>query len=217
MRQDVHKKCKYCKTCQLSKRLHRNYGELAPKEAEYIPWHTVCVDFIGPWIIKQLKSGKIIKLSFSCLTMIDPASSWPEIAVLPGGDIDSALMSKLFNIHWLTHYPRPQQVQFDNGSEFKLHFKALCKEYGIKGKPTSYKNPQANSIVEQLNGKINSMVPALNLDAQNLNLNDPFSEIVANCNWALRKIYHSTLQASPDQTVFGREMLANPQSPTNVG
>ena len=207
IRQDVHKKCKYCKICQLSKRLRRSYGELAPKEAEYIPWHTVCVDCIGPWTIKQRKSGKIIKLNFSCLTMIDPASSWPEIAVLPGGDIDSALMSKLFNIHWLTRYPRPQRVQFDNGSEFKLHFKALCKEYGIKGRPTSSKNPQANSIVERLNGKINSMVRALNLDAQNLDLNDPFSEIVANCTWALRASYHSTLQASPGQTVFGRDML----------
>ena len=37
-----------------------------------------------------------------------------------------------------------------NGSEFKLHFEALCKSYGIKCKPTSGKNPQANAILERV-------------------------------------------------------------------
>jgi hypothetical protein len=51
--------------------------------------------------------------------MIDPAIHWPEIAVIPGGELDSALMSKLFNNYWLARYPRPTEVVYDNGSEFK--------------------------------------------------------------------------------------------------
>jgi hypothetical protein len=37
LRNDVHKMCKHCRTCQLSKRIRRKYGEVPPKKAEYIP------------------------------------------------------------------------------------------------------------------------------------------------------------------------------------
>ena len=45
-----------------------------------IPWEALCVDLIGPYTIKG-KDGSVI--DFMCLTMIDPASSWFEIAELP--------------------------------------------------------------------------------------------------------------------------------------
>jgi hypothetical protein len=44
------------------------------------PWHTLCVDLIGPYTIKG-KDGTVI--DFMCLTMIDPATSWFEIVELP--------------------------------------------------------------------------------------------------------------------------------------
>ena len=49
--------CKKCKVCQLSKRLMQNYGKLPPKEDGLKPWHTVCVDCMGPFTIK-VKTGK---------------------------------------------------------------------------------------------------------------------------------------------------------------
>ena len=36
------------------------------------------------------------------------------------------------------------------GSEFKLNFKYLCDSYGIKRKPTTIKNPQANVMLEHI-------------------------------------------------------------------
>jgi hypothetical protein len=42
--------------------------------------------------------------------------------------------------------------------EFKLHFKALCESFGIKRKPTSAKNPQANAIPEQVHQVITTML-----------------------------------------------------------
>ena len=62
-------------------------------------------------------------------------------------------------------------------------------------------------MIERLNGSIKSMVRAHNLDRKDLDLNDPFSIIVANCAWALRAGYHSTLETSPAQALFGRDML----------
>ena len=42
------------------------------------PWEALCVDLIGPYILKgQDGTG----LDFMCLTMIDPTTSWLEIIV----------------------------------------------------------------------------------------------------------------------------------------
>jgi hypothetical protein len=35
-------------------------------------------------------------------------------------------------------------VVYNYVGEFKLNFKYLCDSYGIKSKPTTIKNPQAN-------------------------------------------------------------------------
>jgi hypothetical protein len=44
------------------------------------PWHTLCVNLIGPYTING-KDGTV--LDFMCLTMIDLATSWFEIVELP--------------------------------------------------------------------------------------------------------------------------------------
>ena len=63
-------------------------------------------------------------------------------------DKTSTMIRHLVNKTWFSRYPHCQKVIYDNGSEFKLHFEALCDSYGIKHKPTSVKNPQANSILD---------------------------------------------------------------------
>ena len=56
-------------------------------------------------------------------------------------DKTSAQISRLVNLTWFRRYPRPVEVVYDNGSEFKLYFKHLLKEYGVKRKPTTIMNP----------------------------------------------------------------------------
>ena len=53
------------------------------------------------------------------MAFIDPNTGWFEIEELPSTDKSSDHISRLFNQTWLDRYPRPQKVQFDNGSEFK--------------------------------------------------------------------------------------------------
>ena len=127
-----------------------------------IPWEYLCVDLIGPYTIKGKDKSE---LDFMCLTMIDPATSRFEMVELPVEDIvpttektkkakeayfdkSSLMVSNLVNKCWFCRYPRCCNIIFDNGSEFKLHFKRLCKEFGVKPKPTTIKNPQANAILE---------------------------------------------------------------------
>ena len=77
------------------------------------------------------------------------------------------MISKLVNKTWFSRYPRCQHIIYDNGTKFKLHFKALCESYGIKRKPTSVKNPQANAILERLHQVLTTMLRTAELDMAN--------------------------------------------------
>ena len=157
-----------------------NMEKFRLKKAETVPWRTVCTDLIGPYTIKA-KDGTI--LDFMCLTMIDPATGWFKIVELPNVDctyvrdnkeeiveviIDksSACVLQLFNKSWLSRYPRSKNIIYDNGSEFKLHFKSLCDSYGLKRKPKTIKNPQANVILERIHAVIADMIRTSGLDMQ---------------------------------------------------
>jgi transposase InsO family protein len=65
-----------------------------------------------------------------------------------------------FHNNWLCRYPRPIQVTFDNGSEFKSVFKEMCDDLGIKGRPTTSYDPQGNSILERMHQAMGNMLRA---------------------------------------------------------
>ena len=112
------------------------------------PWEALCVNLVGPYTLKG-KDGT--QIDFMCLTMIGLASSWFEIVELPVleyitppyhtkkgtkahktqtketyFDKTSTMTSHLVNKTWFSRYPHCQNIIYDNGSEFKLHFEALC-------------------------------------------------------------------------------------------
>ena len=65
-------------------------------------------------------------------------------------DKSSAQVGSLVNKIWFSCYPQCQKIIYDKGSEFELNFETLCESYGLKRKPTSIKNPQANAILERM-------------------------------------------------------------------
>ena len=83
LKNDVKQFVRHCPTCQHTKRTHKKYGYVPPKEAEAVPWQQRCVDLIGPYKIhinspnKTWKNKKFDQLW--CVTMIDPATSWCEV------------------------------------------------------------------------------------------------------------------------------------------
>jgi hypothetical protein len=80
MRNTIRKYVKSCRSCQVNKRRNLKYGHLPPKLVITTPWKVLCVDLIGPYILKG-KDGTSIDLM--CLTMISPATSWIEMVELP--------------------------------------------------------------------------------------------------------------------------------------
>jgi hypothetical protein len=220
MRADIKKFTRKCHRCQLGKKRKRKYRHLPPKEAETIPWRTVCVDLIGPYTIKGADDTA---LEFMCMTMIDLAMGWFEVVelstievikkrdrqeiVVEEFDKSSACISYLFNKTWLSCYPRPRQVVCDNGSEFKLHFTELLKQYSVNRTPTTAKNPQANAVLELIHGVFGDMMRTSginNSEVVNARLIDDF---ITNAAWAIRSTYHTVLRATPGAAIFGRDML----------
>ena len=77
----------------------------------------------------------------------------------------------------------------------------------IRNRPPTVKNPQANGILERVYGVINDMLRTNDLDNQSFDSVDPWGELLANIAWVLRSLTHSTLNATPGQLVFNRDML----------
>jgi hypothetical protein len=176
-------------------------------------------------------------LTLCAMTFVDPATGWFEIAEIPyvdycsleqvvkkskkdeqylqkvlqsrSMDKSSARISQLFNQVWLSRYPRPRRVIFDNGVEFKKDFLPLLADYDIKPKLTTVKNPQANAAIERIHQVVHNMMRTQDLKKQIFDHIDPWGELLASIAWAIRCSHHSTLGATPAQLVFGRDMLFN--------
>ena len=83
----------------------------------------------------------------------------------------------------------------------------MVESFSIKHKPTTVKNPQANSILERIHQVVMSMVRTSHLDMQKTCEPEMTDEILSNVGWAIRSTYHTMLGSSPGSAVFGRDML----------
>jgi hypothetical protein len=209
-----------CRSCQINKRRNLKYGHLPPKTIITNPWECLCVNLIGPY---TLKCKDNLQIEFMALTMINPASSWFEIAELPvtaqlrrqtvnrkelliaNRIFDKTLdhIAKLVNKTWLCRYPWCDYLMYDNGSEFKLYFKYLCKSYGIECKPKMVKNPQENGILEHVREVLGQMLCTAEIDIANSVSPNDVDVFLDNAAWAVRSTYHTVLKPSPGAAIFG--------------
>jgi hypothetical protein len=229
MHNTIRRYIKSCRSCQVNKRQNLKYGHVPPKLVITAPWKVLCVDLDGPYTLNG-KDGSSI--DFMCLTMINPATKWFEIVELPtvrvtvpkGGkgkkttcfnytkdavifDKTSAQISNLVYKCWFSRYPCCCYMIYDNGSEFKLHFRALCNTYGVKHRPTSTKNPQVNAILERIHAVFTNMPRTAKLDIAELVNASDIDIFLADAAWAIRSTHHAVLKASPGAAIFGRDML----------
>ena len=194
--------CSSCPQCQLGKKSRKSYGLLPAKNnADVIPWQRVNVDLIGPYTVKTPTGTHTLR----AMTMIDPATRWFEVVAINTPSSEQCM--EAFDNTWLCRYPRPQYIGYDNGSEFKSVFKAMCQNYGITPKPSSDYNPQSNSIIERVHLTLGNMLRTFELENQELNEHDPWTSFLSSAAWAIRSTYHTILDATPGQLVFGRDMI----------
>ncbi len=91
----------------------------------------------------------------------------------------------------------------DNGSDFKLHFRVLCKTYGVTRKPTSIKNPTANAILERIHTVFTNMLCTAKLDMAKLVNASDINIFLADATWAIYYTNHIVSKASPGAAIFG--------------
>ena len=211
MRNHITNSVSACVTCQRNKRRVRKFGLLPEKVAEAQPWDKMCIDLIGPYTIRR-KGQK--DLTCKCVTMIDPATGWFEIHQYD--DKRAITVANIAEEEWFSRYPWPTQVTFDRGTEFiGIEFQKMLDDYGVKKKPITTRNPQANAIVERVHQTIGNIVRTFELQDNYLDEDDPWKGILAATAFAIRATYHTTLQKSPGQLIFGRDMIFNVQHTAN--
>ena len=122
----------------------------------------------------------------------------------------SITVANIVKQEWLARYPRPYLITLDGGSEFiGQDFRDMCiNDYGIKRKIISMQNPQANAIVEHAHQMLGNIIWSFELqDNLYIDMDDPWSGILAAAAVAMCSMYHTTLCVMPGQLIFGRDMI----------
>ena len=170
-----------------------------------MPWREVAVDLVGPWTLRIGAQEHI----FSALTMIDMVTNLVEVVRID--NITSAHVALHFENTWLSRYPRPIHVIYDQGGELTGYpFQQLLQRHHIHRHPISSKNPQANSVCERIHQMIGNALRVLSTlnppaglqDAQQL-----VDTAISNAVFATRATFHSSIQTTPGGLAFGRDMV----------
>ena len=101
-------------------------------------------------------------------------------------------------------------MTLDQGTEFMKEFaKTIKDDYGIKMRPITKRNPQANSMIERSHQTIGNIIRTFTEDFGELDEERPWYGIIAAAKFACHATVHTTLNASPTQLVFGRDAILN--------
>jgi hypothetical protein len=159
---------------------------------------------IGPHQM-QREGKKTLRLQ--AIAMIDPATGWFEIVQSETKTAD--VVADKVEIAWLSRHPWPTRITYDHGSEFiGSEFQRLIKEEcDIEAKPSSKRNPQSDAILERTHQTIGDMLHTFEAENKPTDKSDPWSGILSAAAWAVRSACQTTLQSTPGQSVFGRDMI----------
>ena len=101
-------------------------------------------------------------------------------------------------------------MTYDKGTEFMGDFAQMIQDdYGIKKRPITKRNPQANAIIERIHQTIGNMIRTFEITEQEVDESDPWSGLLSAVMFATRATYYSTLKATPMQLVFGHDAILN--------
>ena len=110
----VHKELNNCDTYQRKKWSNKKYGKLLAKLAEEILWNKLCVDIIGPYVIKR--KFKKETLHIKVVTNIGPVTGWFE--VVRYDNKISINIANLVETTWLSRYLIPIEITYDQEKGF---------------------------------------------------------------------------------------------------
>ncbi len=114
-------------------------------------------------------------------------------------------MARKYTQVWLSRYPWPEHCVHDNGGEFVgPKFQILLQGCRIKDALTSSKNPQANSICEQMHQMVENVLQTLLHGESPRDINkvkDFIDKALSIATQAMRSSIHTTLGSSSGSLV----------------
>ena len=119
----------------------------------------------------------------------------------------SAEVARAFNRQWLSRYHRARYITYDNGTEFKLHFKSLCNLFNVKRKSKTVKNLEINAVIERVYGDLGDMMCTRALNTSPTVNSTTIEDFLVDTTWAIFGTYHTILKSTPGAAIFVRDML----------
>ena len=83
----------------------------------------------------------------------------------------------------------------------------MCDNYGLKGKRSTEYNLQSNGIVERVHQVLGNTLRTFELEKEKLKEVNPWEPFLSAAAFVIRSTYHTTLEATLGQLVFGRDMV----------
>ena len=184
--EEVKKLINNCMACQAnSPASHPDPLQMSPLPPEL--WHTVHMDFCGPFLTEEY-----------VLVVIDAYSRFPEVDVVSSTAAKGTIskLERIFSTHGI-----PRVVRTDNGPPFTSHeFKAFMDEWGINHQQITPLLPQANSEAENFMKPLTKSIRAANMERR-----DWKKELhIFLLNY--RATPHATTGFSPAKLLFNREI-----------
>ena len=109
------------------------------------------------------------------------------------------MISTLVNKTWFSWYPCWQQIIYDNGSEFKLHFESPCNAY----------DPQANAILEHVYQVIMAILHTAEIDMANTVVPSDIDTFLTDVAQSICSNYQTVRKASPGAAIFCWDTMFN--------
>ena len=192
--------CRQCPTCSRFNHHRRQKPPMQIIPTVATPWQKLALDIVGP-LHRSKKGNKYV------LTIVDFATRYAE--AIPMKKITAEETAQVL-LDTFARFDVPQEIVTDNGSNFTANImEHLLKSLTIHHIKTSPYNPQANGMVERVNGVIKKAL--VKAGAGNTNWDTLLPKIMM----AIRTTPHASTNLSPFQLMFGRQPNTPIQSMKN--
>lgn len=188
MRQVVKKYLKSCVECAYNSNKVQPRGELHLIEKKDIPFDTVHIDHLGPFI-KSTKGNSYL------IVVVDAFTKYTIMKALPSTQTKPVLN---FLTESFYSFGAPRRIISDRGTSFTSKmFENFIKDFGIIHVQNATRTPRANGQVERYNRTILQALLASVEDE------DRWDQKVKPVQWALNNTYNESIGKTAQQMLMG--------------
>lgn len=201
LRRFVKKYVKSCIKCAYNKdnMLRHKSGQLYPIEKVSIPFHTIHIDHLGPFV--KSKNGNAY-----ILTIVDGFTKYLFVRAVKDTKTKTTV-KVLLNVFY--DFGLPSRIISDRGTSFtSAAFKSFCDTHGVKHVLNAVACPRANGQAERYNQTILSSLAKYSDGEDERNWDMSLGKI----QWGINNSINSTTQKTATEALFGtrlRDSLSN--------